>query len=104
MNLPKINKEDLPEEMQERIGDSEIVIESFVDTISEEQIEELKNKSKDANASVDRRIQKKLDQLQHLQGIHDSNKSKKENWKKIKKAARYFKSNLYEIKTLDRDA
>jgi uncharacterized protein (DUF2164 family) len=102
MNLPKINKEDLPEEMQQRLGDGEIEIESFVDSISEEQIEELKQQSLDANASVDRRIQKKLDQLQYLQGLHDSNKSKKENWKKIKKAARYFKSNLYEVKSLDR--
>lgn len=102
MNLPKINKEDLPEEMKERLGDSEIEVESFVDSITEEQIEELKNKSMEANASVDRRIQKKIDQLQYLQGLHDSNKSKTENWKKIKKAARYFKSNLYEIKTLDR--
>jgi hypothetical protein len=101
MNLPKINKEDLPKEMQDKLGDSDIEVESFTDTISEEQMEQMKIKSQQANASVDRRIQKKLDQLQYLQGLHDSNVSKKENWKKIKKASRYFKSNLYEIKTLD---
>jgi uncharacterized protein (DUF2164 family) len=101
MNLPKINKEDLPKEMQDKLGDSDIEVESFTDSISEEQMEQMKIKSQQANASVDRRIQKKLDQLQYLQGLHDSNKSKKENWKNIKKASRYFKSNLYEIKTLD---
>jgi hypothetical protein len=102
MKLPKINKEDLPEEMQERLGDSELEIESFIDSISEEEIQELNDRTEQANSSVDRRIQKKLDQLQYLQGLYDSNTSKKENWKKIKKASRYFKSNLYEVKSLDR--
>jgi hypothetical protein len=101
MNLPKINKEDLPQEMQDRLGNSDIEVESFTDSISEEQIEEMKMKSQEANASIDRRIQKKLDQLQYLQGLYDSNLSKNENWKKVKKASRYFKSNLYEVKTLD---
>jgi hypothetical protein len=101
MNLPKINKEDLPQELQDRLGDSDIEIESFADSISEEQIEEMKMKSQETNASIDRRIQKKLDQLQYLQGLYDSNLSKNENWKKVKKASRYFKSNLYEVKTLD---
>jgi TRAP-type mannitol/chloroaromatic compound transport system substrate-binding protein len=102
MNLPKINKEDLPEEMQERLGDAELEIDSLVDSISEEEIEELNSKARESNAVADRKLLKKMDQLQHLQSLYNNNNSKKENWKKIKKASRYFRSSLYEIKTLDR--
>jgi len=94
--LPKINKSDLPQEMQDKIDGDEVVIEPLVESVEEYDPTEMEQK----HASLDRRLQKRADQLQALHKIYDQSRPRKENWKKIKKASRYFKSNLYEIKTL----
>lgn len=54
------------------------------------------------NKSLDRQLLRKADQLDALRQIYESGSSRKENWKKVKKASRYFKSSLYAIKDMDR--
>ncbi len=46
------------------------------------------------NKSLDRQLLRKADQLDALRQIYESGASRKENWKKVKKASRYFKSLL----------
>lgn len=49
-----------------------------------------------------RKILKQMDELGAIQNIHKKELGKKQTWREVKKASRYFKSSLYAIKALDR--
>lgn len=66
---------------------------------SEQQDEDALQKK---HEQLDRRLMRRADQLESLKKIYESGSSRKENWKKVKKASRYFKSSLYAIKDMDR--
>jgi hypothetical protein len=102
MEIPQFTKDELPEELQELIDGDDVNITPIAPELTDEMIEKQKQKSEEKNEKLDRRLLKKLDELKTLKSLYDSNASRKENWKKIKKASRYFRSSLYEVKTLDK--
>ncbi len=97
MDLPEIKYEDLPEEMQQRIPEGEIEVESLVP-----QDNYIPNQDEGHSAVLNRKIYKTLEELKALQKIHSTDSTKHEKWKKTKKISRYYKSSLFEIKTLDK--
>lgn len=103
-DLPNFSKDELPEELQGKIDGSDVEITPLITELNEEVLEEQKRKFEERNQGLDRRLMKKLDQLQYLKSLYEQKESKQKNWKKIKKASRYFRSAIYEAKTLDRDA
>lgn len=97
MDLPEIKYEDLPQEMQDRIPEGEIEVESLVP-----QDEYIPNEDPGNSSYVNRKIYKTLEELKSLQKIHSTEGTKQDKWKKTKKVSRYYKSSLFEIKTLDK--
>ncbi|UYA57480.1 hypothetical protein SCREM1_23 [Synechococcus phage S-CREM1] len=97
MDLPEIKFEDLPQEMQDRIPEGDIEVESLVP-----QDEYTPNEDLSSSSYTTRKIYKTLEELKSLQKIHSTEGTKQEKWKKTKKVARYYKSSLFEIKTLDK--
>lgn len=97
MDLPDIKYKDLPEEMQQRIPEGDFEVENLVP-----QEDYIPNEDPGNSAVLNRKIYKTLEELKALQKIHSTNSSKEEKWKKTKKVSRYYKSSLFEIKTLDK--
>lgn len=96
MNLPEFNKDEIPQEILDKVGeDFEIIplnnMEEYTSNI---------NPGKDAYLS--RKVLRQLDEMQALENIHKKSLSKKQTWGKVKKISKYFKSSLYAIKNLDR--
>jgi hypothetical protein len=98
MQLPEFEKDKLPQEVQDYIGDGELEIEVLNDIKDDYQPQITPEK----NAYLDRKLLKSMDELVALQKIQNKKLTKKEKWKEIKKVSRYFKSPLYEIKNLDK--
>jgi len=101
-NIPEFSKEELPTELQEVILDSEVDIQPMIHELDEELLAEQKAKFDAQGKQLDRRLLKKMDQLQYLKSLYDEKDTRKNNWKKIKKRSRYYKSAIYEVKTLDK--
>lgn len=98
MELPDIKYEDLPEEMKE------LIPEDFEIEPLTPQDDYKPNLDPGHDAYMNRKMVRTLDEYITLQKIHQNkNSSKQEKWKKVKQASRYYKSNLYAIKDLDRD-
>ena len=94
MDLPKIPKDQLPEEIQEQIeGDTA----EFEALGSPEDLIQKKTQKKS-----ERQMQKTIDELTSLNNIFKKRQkmTEKEFNRKVKKNQRYYKSSLYDIKKL----
>ena len=94
MDLPKIPKNELPEEIQEQIeGDTA----EFEALGSPDDLIQKKEQKKS-----ERQMQKTIDELTSLNKIFQQrqNMTAKDFNKKVKKNQRYYKSSLYDIKKL----
>jgi hypothetical protein len=100
MELPDFKYEDLPEDMKEKLGPGEFVIEP----LTPQDNYEPKEYDAGRDAYTNRKIIRTLDEYASLQKIYaDKKTNKKQKWKKVKAVSRYYKSALYAIKDLDRD-
>jgi|TARA_B100000073_G_scaffold245133_2_gene205645 hypothetical protein len=94
MDLPKIPKDQLPEEIQEQIeGDTA----EFEALGSPEDLIQKKTQKKS-----ERQMQKTIDELTSLNNLFKKRQkmTEKEFNRKVKKNQRYYKSSLYDIKKL----
>ncbi|AGG54256.1 hypothetical protein CYXG_00192 [Synechococcus phage S-SSM4] len=94
MDLPKIPKDQLPEEIQEQIeGDTA----EFEALGSPDDLIQKKTQKKS-----ERQMQKTIDELTSLNNLFKKRQkmTEKEFNRKVKKNQRYYKSSLYDIKKL----
>jgi len=98
MDIPEFNYNELPKEMQEKVSE-DFEIEPL------QSQDDYKYEPKPGHDEyLNRKMIKTLDEYITLQKIHKNKEStKQEKWKKVKQASRYYKSNLYAVKNLDRD-
>ena len=94
MDLPKIPKDQLPEEIQEQIEGDNAEFEALG---SPEDLIQKKTQKKS-----ERQMQKTIDELTSLNNIFKKRQkmTEKEFNRKVKKNQRYYKSSLYDIKKL----
>ena len=94
MDLPKIPKDQLPEEIQEQIEGDTAEFEALGSP--EDLIQKKKQKKSE------RQMQKTIDELTSLNNLFKKRQkmTEKEFNRKVKKNQRYYKSSLYDIKKL----
>ena len=98
MDLPKIPKDQLPEEIQEQIeGD----VAEF-DQISDDLIDDTVFQRVEQKKS-ERQLQKNIEELTALNDIFQKrqNMTSDQFIRKVKKNKKYFRSSLYEVKRLE---
>ena len=96
MNIPEFDKDEIPQEVIDKVGED-------FEIVSLHDGEEYKpNIDKGKDDYLTRKVLRQLDEMEALQNIHKKELGKKQTWKEMKKVQRYFKSPLYAIKALDR--
>jgi uncharacterized protein YjgD (DUF1641 family) len=98
MDLPKIPKDQLPEEVQEQIegdvAEFDQISDEMIDTTVLNRIEQKKS---------ERQLQKNIEELSALNEIFKKrqNMTSKEFIRKVKKNKKYYRSSLYEVQRLE---
>lgn len=98
MDLPKIPKDQLPEEVQEQIegdvAEFDQISDEMIDTTVLSRIEQKKS---------ERQLQKNIEELSALNEIFKKrqNMTSKEFIRKVKKNKKYYRSSLYEVQRLE---
>lgn len=101
----KVNKEDLPEEIAEKIEDDEVEFEmsdEAMELLVDDQL--LRKQAREQRAS--RMLEKTQEELKSLTSLLDKKEKgvidAKTLRRKVKKAQRYHKSSLFEVRMLDK--
>jgi len=96
MDLPEFDKSEVPQEVIDKVGeDFEIVPLEHMDDYEP-------NVDPKRDAYLTRKIHRQLDEMTSLQNVHNKKLNKTETWKEVKKVARYYKSSLYAIRSIDK--